>query len=309
MARIFSIDKKRAAAKAAAAAVFLCLCQSLWARTPVIMDTDTYNEVDDQIAVSYMLRSRDIFDVRGITAAPFRNWRASSSGEGTAKSFAEALRVKRLAGASDVPVLMGAKRTMRDKNDPVGSDASAFIILEAKRCAARGEKLRILSLGAITNVASALLIEPRLADMIEVVWLGGSLEDPIDFNFVNDTAAAEAVFDSDVPFIQIPTNTSSRLSVTVAELSERMKNGGPLCDYLSGTVEETRSESRIIWDIAAVALFTTPDSVRCETIERPGIADGNYIQPGNGRVMKRMMYLDRDKIFDDLFKRVGEQKI
>lgn len=37
----------------------------------VILDTDTYNECDDQFALSYMLKSQDVFNIEAITVAPF----------------------------------------------------------------------------------------------------------------------------------------------------------------------------------------------------------------------------------------------
>ena len=40
-------------------------------RPAVILDTDAFNEVDDQFAIAYLLRSKDRFDIRAITAAPF----------------------------------------------------------------------------------------------------------------------------------------------------------------------------------------------------------------------------------------------
>ena len=42
----------------------------------VVLDTDTYNEVDDQFALAYMLCSGDKLNVKGISAAPFHNSRS-----------------------------------------------------------------------------------------------------------------------------------------------------------------------------------------------------------------------------------------
>lgn len=39
--------------------------------TDVILDTDTYNEIDDQFAPAYPVRSREKLRVRAVTAAPF----------------------------------------------------------------------------------------------------------------------------------------------------------------------------------------------------------------------------------------------
>ena len=39
----------------------------------IVLDTDAYNEIDDQFAISYMLKSTQKFCVKGICAAPFKN--------------------------------------------------------------------------------------------------------------------------------------------------------------------------------------------------------------------------------------------
>ncbi|WP_038955441.1 nucleoside hydrolase-like domain-containing protein, partial [Bradyrhizobium japonicum] len=59
----------------------------------VVLDTDTYNEIDDQFALVQMLLSKDRFDVEAIYAAPFFNTRADSPGHGMELSYQEILRL------------------------------------------------------------------------------------------------------------------------------------------------------------------------------------------------------------------------
>ena len=40
-------------------------------RIDVVLDTDAYNEIDDQFAIAYMLTYPEKLNVKGITAAPF----------------------------------------------------------------------------------------------------------------------------------------------------------------------------------------------------------------------------------------------
>lgn len=42
-------------------------------RIDVVLDTDTFNEVDDQFALAYLLQSEDSSEPEGIYAAPFDN--------------------------------------------------------------------------------------------------------------------------------------------------------------------------------------------------------------------------------------------
>ena len=48
----------------------------------IVLDTDTYNEIDDQFAVVYSLLSPEKIDVEAIYAAPFFNSRSSGPGDG-----------------------------------------------------------------------------------------------------------------------------------------------------------------------------------------------------------------------------------
>src|SRR6478735_4326038 len=62
-------------------------------RVRVVLDTDTYNEIDDQFALVQMLLSKERFDVEAIYAAPFFNTRAESPGHGIELSYDEILRL------------------------------------------------------------------------------------------------------------------------------------------------------------------------------------------------------------------------
>jgi len=53
----------------------------------VVLDTDTYNEVDDQFALSYMLKSDDKLNVKALFAAPFFNSNSTSPADGMIKSY------------------------------------------------------------------------------------------------------------------------------------------------------------------------------------------------------------------------------
>ena len=43
----------------------------------IVLDTDAYNEIDDQFASAYMLKYKNNLNVKGIYAAPFYNSRSS----------------------------------------------------------------------------------------------------------------------------------------------------------------------------------------------------------------------------------------
>ena len=128
---------------------------------PVILDTDTYNEIDDQFALVYALLTPECINLRGVTAAPFLNSRSTSAADGMEKSYREIVRIIDLMGfGGRVPAYRGATAFLPDRMTPVRSEAVDFIIAEAKRARGRCEKLFVVAIGAITNLASALLIAP-----------------------------------------------------------------------------------------------------------------------------------------------------
>lgn len=60
----------------------------------VILDTDTYNECDDQFALSYLIKSQDKFNIEAITVAPYsHNTRNVSVPEGQELSYKEILKI------------------------------------------------------------------------------------------------------------------------------------------------------------------------------------------------------------------------
>ena len=291
--------------------IALALASSLFAKTPVILDTDAYNEIDDPFAVAYVLRSRDVFDVRGITAAPYRGGDhvVDSPAEGVALCHKEILNIKRIMGVTDVPAYMGAPRFMTDTETPVRSDASAAIVAEANRCAAKGERLTVIAIGALTNVASALLTDPKLAEKMDLVWLGGHLDNASEFNLNGDRYAAKVVFDSDVPFTQIPCfGVVDKHYVPCQWLIDNLKGCGAIGEHLTSLVKWANMDRRIIWDITAVGVFMTPRAYTFETCGRPTIyIDKDEYGPARpGTKMRRAVEIDKKPLYDDLFGRLSE---
>ena len=66
-------------------------------RVDVVLDTDTYNEIDDQFAISYLLKSDEKLNVKGICAAPFFNENSSGPKDGMERSYEEIFKLLKLA--------------------------------------------------------------------------------------------------------------------------------------------------------------------------------------------------------------------
>ena len=175
----------------------------------VVLDTDAYNEIDDQFALAYLLTFGERCRIRGITAAPFLNERASSPADGMEKSYREIGKLLSLAGREDLlpAVYRGSERYLPDENTPVLSPAAEFLCREAAAHTPE-DPLYIAAIGAITNVASALLLSPEMRERVIVVWLGGHAPHvpraAAEFNMQQDIAGARVLFSCGVPVVQLP---------------------------------------------------------------------------------------------------------
>jgi len=279
-----------------------------------ILDTDTYNEIDDQFALVYALLSPESIALRGVTAAPFLNSRSTSAADGMERSYQEIVRIIELMGFEGrVPAFRGATSFLPGRSVPVRSEAVDFIIVEAKRARSRGEKLFVISIGAITNLASALLIAPDIAADVVSVWLGGHdhvRADNREFNLFEDVPAAQVVIDSTVPHIRIPCcDVASILATTTEELRKELADCGKPGEYLFSIfrdyVMEHKAEKKVIWDVAAVSYLTNPQATRWELIPREKLEDdSSWSFPETECRMLIAQKIDRDALFADIFNRL-----
>lgn len=206
----------------------------------LVIDTDAYNEIDDQFAISYALRAQDRLHLLALCAAPFHNERSTGPADGMEKSYQEILKLLSLAG-ENVPVYRGSTTYLPDEKTPVPSDAAQALAQLAMEHTTENP-LYVAAIGAITNVASALLMQPEIADRMVLVWLGGSAlhwPDNQEFNILQDVAAARVAFDSGVPLVLLPCHgVVTHFTTTGPELEYWLRGKNPLCDYLVQQTED-----------------------------------------------------------------------
>ena len=280
-----------------------------------VLDTDTYNEIDDQYALAYFVNSPEIITPQAVYAAPFSASFAPTPADGMDQSYAEIQNILNLCGRT-VPSYKGSLTYLPDENTPVDSPAARDLI--ARALASEGP-LYVLAIGAITNVASAILLEPKIIDKIVVVFLGGHAHfwpPHGEFNMSQDVAAGRVVFGSGVPLIQLPCmGVVSHLTTTEPELRHHLKGVSPLADYLyeytcKKAVEDggNTAWSRVIWDISTIAWLLGENYVRDSIIPAPIPSyDQGYIHDPNRHPMKVAYYVNRDAIFADLFNKIGRR--
>lgn len=276
----------------------------------VILDTDTYNECDDQFALAYLLKSQDKFNVEAITIAPFQNHWIPSDDSGIELSYEEAKKVCELSGIkSDNLIFKGAtdyiKNGYSKRNDAVNK------IIEI---ALKNEKTYILGIGAITNIALAISYEPQIIDKIEVIWLGGhTLLNKNNLNEANfkDVEAVKMVFESNVKLTVVPCRgVASNLYTSIYELDKYIKGKNELCDYLYKTFETVVSKREILlrwrlWDVAVIAYMVNKEWFEIFETNCPDInEDTSYVVNTNNRKITMINYFDSCEIYKDLFEKL-----
>ena len=280
-----------------------------------VLDTDTYNEIDDQFALAYFLKSPEKIIPQAVYAAPFSNSRAKTPAEGMEKSYQEIQNILNLCGRTDVPSYRGSTQYLPNEETPVDSPAARDLI---SRAMASEGPLYVLVIGAITNIAAAILLEPKIIDKIVVIFLGGHAQHwpPLpEFNMRQDVAAGRVVFGCGVPLVHLPVmGVVSHLSTTEPELRHHLKGKSPLCDYLYDFTCKTAVHdggnaawSRIIWDISAVAWLLGEGFVQDTIITAPIPSyDQGYIQDPRRHMIRSAYHVNRDAIFLDLFQKISK---
>ncbi|MHB8894517.1 MAG: nucleoside hydrolase [Candidatus Geothermincolia bacterium] len=199
----------------------------------VIIDTDPaigipFRDVDDALAILYLLSLPEEFEVAGITPvagnAPLR------------KAEPIAREVLRAANREDVPVLAGASGR-RELGKP--TPASQFLSQVASE---HPGEVTVLAIGPLTNVATAGIRDPDFyGNLARLVVMGGALEagyglplvSPLEFNFWKDTEAACAVLAADCEKVILTMDLCIQVVFGRRELDAVYSMSSPAARYLS----------------------------------------------------------------------------
>lgn len=282
----------------------------------VVLDTDTYNEIDDQFALSYMLACKEKICCKAIYAAPFYNMHSTGPADGMERSYQEILHLLTLMGRDDLKesVYRGSAGYLENEETPVISQAAEHLCKLAMEYTPE-KPLYVVAIGAITNIASAILMKPEITERIVVVWLGGHAlhwPDTKEFNMAQDVAAARIIFGCGVPLVQIPCmGVCSSFTISEAELLYWLKGKNSLCDYLvQHTIDEVtyavgKPWTRVIWDVTAVAWLAGDFT---ESYILPSVIpeyDHHYGSNPSRHPMRYIYHIKRDALVQDLFAKLS----
>ena len=295
-------------------------------RIKILIDSDANNELDDQHALAYAFLNSEVFDVVGVTVNNTRN------GDGIQGQYDEALRVIQLFNLENImPLYKGADKNYTEIVPFIGDTtfdgkpAVDFIIQEAMKMTT--EKLVLVPVGKLTNIALAIKKEPEIVKRIRVVWLGSNYPGPGEYNLDNDTTSVNPVIESGVPFEMVtvrygePSGTSA-VSVTREEVNTFLKGMGPKSeiaiagrhggtfncfgDYSANLFEHAEMHgnppSRALFDMAATAIIKNPDWAEKKEIPAPRLQGIDWVdQPENKNKIIIWEKFKRDSIVNDLF--------
>lgn len=276
----------------------------------MVLDTDTFNEIDDQFALVYALLSPEAVEVEAIYAAPFSNTRADTPGRGMELSHEEILRLlERMDVSPDGLVFRGVTEYVGPEKVARQAEAVEDLIARA-RASSPGDPLYVVAIAAISNVASALLAAPDIADRIVVVWLGGhALHWPHtrEFNLRQDVGGAQVLFDSSAPLVMIPCDgVTTHLTSTPAEIDRYVEPHGAIGAFLAERFKDYSDDhlgwSKEIWDMAVIAWLVNPDWCPSEIRARPILtSDVTWSFDGSRPPMRYIRHMRRNPIFRDFF--------
>ena len=199
----------------------------------IIIDTDPGQ--DDAVAILLALASPEDIDVVGITCVAGNVPLELTSKNGRI--------VCELAGKTDVPVYAGCDRPLGrelvtaehvhgktgldgpdlpDPQMPLAEGHAVDFIIDTVMAEAPGT-VTLCPLGPLTNIATALQREPKLAKRIQQIVLmgggyfeGGNITPAAEFNIYVDPQAADIVFRSGVPLVVMPLDVTHKALVTKA---------------------------------------------------------------------------------------------
>ena len=291
------------------------ICEDLYSGRikKVILDTDTYNEVDDQFALAYAMLSPERIDLLSVNAAPFLNDRSTSPRDGMEKSYEEIFKVMRMVDPNTaIPVYRGSVDYLVSKTEYQPSEACDNIV---NTVMALDEPVYIVAIGAITNVASAIIKCPEVAKRAVLVWLGGTalhLPSAREFNLIQDVKAAQVVFDSGIRMVQVPCEgVCTEFHTTIPELEYYLRGKNALCDYLvdivATYVPNIYAWSKVIWDVTAVAALARPEGEVMAVRSRPVLTD-DAMWDLSDDTRDPYIYVSkiwRDPIYADLFQKLS----
>lgn len=239
--------------------------------------------------------------------------------EGMELSYQEILKVGELLD-TDVTGLAfrGSPGYLTDPGQPLRTEAAERLIELAMADDER--PLYVAAIGAVTNIASAILLEPRIIERIVVVWTSSypsysPLSNRPSLNLVQDVPASQLLFDSGVPHVYLPGfHIGAQLTISLPDMERWVNGKGRIGDYLyhlythnpihhQRGITDQADRTWVIWDLITLAWLKEPDWVPTMLLPSPVLEDDlTWGHPDGRHTMREAVGIDRDAIFRDFYR-------
>lgn len=203
----------------------------------LILDTDILNEIDDQFALTYLiclLKKYKDYKLHAITIAPFDPsfyLKINDKNYAMIQSKLEAEKILEMLNYK-CDVLIGCN----DYIDYLGNNYNNIAVDRIIKTAKKVNKLKIIAIGCLTNIAFAILKQPDISSKLDITWLGGNSLDYIsnvEFNLKQDSKAVNIVLQSDATITIIPARPVASSLILTKEIAKKyFYNKSKLGDYL-----------------------------------------------------------------------------
>ncbi|MBA2938950.1 nucleoside hydrolase [Paenibacillus sp. CGMCC 1.16610] len=279
----------------------------------VIINTDAKCEADDQYAIVHAILSPRL-KIKGIIGAHF----GTRSSTGAEDSYQEVLHLLDLMHMKDkFRVVKGANHKIPDTLTPVSSNGADLIIEEAMKDDPL--PLFVTFQGPLTDLASAYLKEPRIAERLTAIWIGGGTypDGDVEFNLSNDIEAAQVVFNSPIHVWQVPKNVYDMVRVGLAELAVKVRPYGEIGKYLyeyliqhnmknGDRPQWPKGEIWVLGDSPATSLLLDDQAFDYDLIEAPNIhSDMSYQHKAGNRKIRVYRSVDSRFILEDFYAKLS----
>jgi purine nucleosidase len=299
-------------------------------RMRVISDNDYAGDPDGLVQLAHLLLSATV-EVPFVISSHLPLDAFNADRRSAARGVIEARRVAALCKRLDLKIVAGSELALRSRTEPIATEAAKAIVAEALRDDT-SLPLFVTCGGGLTEIASAWLMEPRIAERVTLVWIGGHEYDDVapppgagdlEYNTSIDPTAAQVIFnDSDLHLWQVPRNTYRMAMTSRAELLLRMATtdlGRHLFERLGHVVDQLRShglnlgETYVLGDSPLVLLTAlwsgfepAPSSSPWTTRRCPHVLDsGLYGGHPDGRAIRVFTGIDTRLMFEDFYAKLA----
>ena len=255
---------------------------------PVILDTDIGTDIDDAYALAALIHRPEL-ELLGVTTV-------SSDAGARARLAAKLLQV---AGGkwAKVPVYAGIStptQYMKQVEWAAGFTSpslheSGAIEFMRREINARPGQVTVIAVGELTNVAALLEADPGIAKKLRAISLmggsiyrgytGGSKPEP-EWNIKSNAKAAQTVFESGVPLLVAPLDSTADLKLTPEMRVDIFARGVPLNDALAALnsiwrhTNTWKGENPTLFDVLAVELVAPRRPYELTALHIDVAADG-----------------------------------